>query len=236
MASRFQMTIASQDHWPRLEEGHMGTFHEALIRENAHLLEKVWNHPHVIRLASGKMPEEELRRWLSQTYLYVRSYEQAISQLVVRAPDTLRLPLLSSLRNIHDSVESFQEYVASTVSNLMETRMSFACHSFSHFLLACVHANPFEESIVACYGADYAFVHTWLKLEQHNTEVGAAHDLIRLFNQQALITWLDGLSGFIDRAAETASPEQRRLMAEIFPIPIHYLIRYWDSFLTNADW
>jgi thiaminase/transcriptional activator TenA len=230
------MTAARRRYLPGLKEGRMGTFHEALISENTHLLERVWNHPYAVRLASGKLTEKELLRWLSQTYLYVRSYEQVISQLVVRAPDALRLPLLSSLRNIHESMESFQEYVARTVSDLMQTRMSFACHAFSHFLLASVHAHPFEESIVACYGADYGFIHTWLNLEDHNTKRGATHDLIGLFNQQGLIAWLDDLVGFIDRAAETASPEQRRLMREMFPLPIHYLIRYWDSFATSTDW
>jgi thiaminase/transcriptional activator TenA len=214
----------------------MGTFHETLIRDNEQLLEKVWDHPHVGRLTSGTLPKEELLRWLSQTYLYVRSYEQAISQLVVRAPDTLRLPLLNSLRNIHDGIESFQEYAASAVSNLMQTKMSFACHAATHFLLACVHAHSFEEAIVACFGADYAFIRAWPRMEEERGNTGAGHDIVGLFNRQALQAWLDDLAGYIDRTAESASSEQRRLMGEMFPIPIHYMIRYWDSFLTSTDW
>ena len=214
----------------------MDAFHEMLIGDNRQLLEKVWNHPFVARIASGTLPEEDLHRHLSQTYLFLRNYEQILCQLAVRAPESLGRSVLGSLHSIRGSMELFEELVARTVSNLMNTRMSFACHAYAHFMLASAHVRSFEESIVACYGSDYASLRTWLRLGQEQSHAGVLKDIAALLNQPGFATWLNDLAGFIDRAAETASPQRRLLMAEMFPIPIHYLMRYLDGLLAKADW
>ena len=214
----------------------MDSFSGTLIEDNRTLLDRALNHPFVARLTSGDLADEDLLRWLSQTYLYMREYEQVLCQLAVRSPDTLHRSVLRSLHSIRDSIESFEEYIARTVSNLIATHMSHACHAYAHFMLACVHVRSFEESIVACYGADYPTIQTWIMLAQTHAEGGMWRDVAAVLNQPGFGAWLDGLASYIDRAAETASPEQRRLMAATFPIPIHYRIRFLDDLENGTDW
>jgi thiaminase/transcriptional activator TenA len=214
----------------------MSPFHETLLRDNAELLGRARTHPLMIQIANGTLPEDRFLAWVSQNYVWVRDFERFLANLSSRAPRVLGKAFCEALLNLHGEIELYEEICARTPADVKSARHSYHSSASSNLLLATVLVRSFEEALTACYAYQTAFREAWVHAQQQQKQQGPWQDFVSLFAAKGFSLWVERLAGFVDVIAEQTSEAQRNLMSEIFPMGIHYNLRYWDGVLQGSEW
>lgn len=206
----------------------MARFHETLIAENAELLKQACEHPFLRSLADGTITDEQFLRWLSQDYLWVREFEQALAILASRAPREMRRPFFESLLNLHAEVELFEETAARAGIDLLHGEMCVSCHAYASFLLATAVAKSFEEAIMAFYASELTYLEAWSFVKRSQKQKSPWQEFIDLWTHEGFRQWVETIAKCADEIADSASPATRERMARTFRMGLRYERIFWD--------
>ena len=104
----------------------MKPFHETLVEGASDLLARTRSHPLLVDITSGTFPRERFVYWITQVYLYVRTYEDVLAGLSARTPPRFRKRVVESLLNIQGDIDLFEEMVSQTGIDLATAKPNFA--------------------------------------------------------------------------------------------------------------
>lgn len=213
----------------------MPRFHETLIGDNADLLKQMCHHPFLQQMADGTIPDERFLRWLTQDYLWIREFEQALAILASRAPRGMRRPFFEALLNLHAEIELFEETAARAGADISKGKMSLTCHAYANFLLATSVVRSFEEALVVFYASEQAYLEAWSYVKLNQTKPSPWQEFIELWTQEGYRQWVDSLGRQVDAAAEAASPTVIDLMKQTYRIGLDYELRFWSMAFEGDD-
>lgn len=218
--------------------------HEELMEIREPILRKVQDHPFWSGLRDGSLPGEALAYFVRQdTGFLLPAYARALARCAAVAPDDADASLLGqsvvgTLTARDELRQAYVELAPELDLPPIDDRLPAGpgTHGHASFFTAASAA-----SFHAGLGALLPMV--WFNAEVSDGLTGTAMPgtryvpWIRRYHpgpsyQYAVQAFLD----MVDRAGQSGSPDQRRLLVEQFSISIRYEWAFADSCLARSSW
>lgn len=215
------------------------TLSERLKEDADHIWQKIYRHPFVEELFSGRLPESKFMFYILQDYNYLVSSIRNFSLLASRAPDAETMRELVELAYI-ESTGEFQGYrellqrMGLTVREAQNREMLPAGVSYTSFLLSTSSLKSFQEGITAvlpCY---------WSYLEiarYHRDRIeGISNDIYRewgsYYLEKSYIRLVERLRKLVDGCGPDL-PYHRLKRAFITSSRYEYM--FWDEVYGSGE-
>ncbi len=211
-------------------------FSERLVHAVAPQWQAMLQHPFLLQLADGTLPQGCFERWLRQDYLFVREDLGFIGCLVARAPQALRRMLGDFIPALHRELDLFEAMAQELGVSLDATEPAPICHAYNMFLLATVQTRSFAESFTVLYGAERAYYDSWAWVKSHQRQTSPYQRFIDHWSSDAFAAWVQDLARTLDTLAVRSGPDELARMEELFRFVVRYEYLFWDMALTGSEW
>ena len=214
------------------------SFFATLTAENAATHEAALNHPAVLGIGDGSLPEATFRYYIEQDYNYLRQYVRVLALAVAASPDLPTATKLAELVSATLSVEVgalIDLYAAfgGDRAALDATRRSPTCQAYTdHLLAATINGNLLVilASVLPCQWG-YREIGHHLKRRGLPGDPRYARWIEEYASDEygALVDWL--VCRF-DELASVESDASRTQASHVFALSTHYEHAFWQMAWT----
>jgi thiaminase/transcriptional activator TenA len=219
----------------------MTTFSDGAWQATSGLYRRIIDLPFNRELAAGTLSQERFQVYMTQDALYLTQFARALAAAATKAPDIDSMQFYAKASETALVVEralhgGFFEKFGIDPADAAAAEPSPACFGYTNFLLATAAAGSYAvltAAVLPCF---------WFYWEVGRHIAGIA----RAGNPYQ--AWIDTYAdpGFgeavrtaiahCDRAAEDASPSDRRAMLQAFTRAAQYEWMFWDSAYRREAW
>ncbi len=215
----------------------MESFSEQLRAEAAPIWRRIFAHPFLQEIKDGTLPVETFQYYLGQDYIYLEGFARTIAMALSKAPNSSRLEELS--RRLLTPIERplHQKLVAAagiTMEQVQQTTPSPSNTGYINHMLAAASRyglGPTAAALLPC-----PWTYHELRHELGQSEHPLYGQWTSFYVSGALQESVDSWRGFVDHAAQQASPEELEAMRQAFLTSSRYEYMFWDAAYRREQW
>lgn len=198
------------------------------------------DHPFLVELAAGKLPDPVFRTYLVQDVRYISDFVRAMSVAAGRLRSRSHTALLTrragEIAGEHELHEQLMNDFAVTWAEIASTPSSPVTAGYVSWVLALVHGEPIEEALAGLMACPWVYWEigkvllatgspdprygAWI--ERYGGDVPAVN----------LPPWLD----LVDEVGEGLTAAQRAAAADRFATGCRWEYLFWDSAYHGRTW
>ena len=218
------------------------SFFASLAVENAERHQMALEHPSVLGIGDGSLPEATFRFYIEQDYNYLLRYLRVLSQAIVASRD---LPTASRLAELVNStlqleVDALIDLYAAfggQRDRLDATRPAPTCQAYTDHLLATAAGRNLLVILASVLPCQWGYREIGRRLYAR----GLPDDLryarwIKEYASDEYGALVDWLVDRFDQLAAEESPATHQAAREAFALSTYYEHRFWEMAWTMEEW
>ncbi|MBD3179227.1 MAG: thiaminase II [Candidatus Latescibacteria bacterium] len=206
---------------------------DRLRQDSETIWKKIYNHPFVVELFDGTLPERKFRFYILQDYNYLISSIKNFSLLASRAPDEKSLIEVAEMAYMEATGEfegyrSFLEKMGLSVEEAQGQEMMQTGLSYVSFLLSTSSLKTFQEGMAAvlpCYWS-YQEIAAYHGDKIRGMESEIYREWASYYLEDEYIELVDRIRALVDRTG-TGFPYEK--LREVFINASRYELNFWDA-------
>jgi len=219
-----------------------GSFFASLTTANAATHEAALNHPAVLGIGDGTLPEATFRYYIEQDYNYLLRYIKVLAQAVAASPDLATATKLAELVSSTLSVEVgalIELYAAfgGVRDELDAVRPSPTCQAYTDHLLATAAGGNLFMLLASVLPCQWGYQ----EIGHHLRQRGLPDDprfarWIEEYASDEYGTLVDWLVRRFDELAAIESEATRAAARQAFALSTYYEHAFWEMARTQEQW
>jgi len=215
----------------------MDSFSDQLRKEAESIWDGIFSHPFLWEIKNGTLPLENFRYYLGQDYLYLEGFARAVAMILAKAPDAQTLEELSHRvltpveRPLHHQLLSTS---GMSLEDIHRTGRSPTNTAYVNHMIktASLHGlGPTAAALLPCPWT-YHLLRENLGASEHPLYSQWTAFYVAGLLENSVAAW----RGFVDRAAEKASPQELAAMREAFITSSRYEYLFWQMAYQQEQW
>lgn len=216
-------------------------FTSQLWEQIGSIYEAILEHPFVVGLTDGSLPEDRFRFYAVQDALYLRDFAKALAAAGARAPRdewteflaTHARDILVVERVLHDSFFSDWDL---TPEQVYATPAAPTTLAYTSYLLRVAHGGSFEEAAAALLPCDWIYMRGGQELEERGSPNPVFQRWIDTYSAEEFGETVQGLLEIVDGAAQGVPASRRGVMGHHFRVSSRYEWMFWDMAWRQEQW
>jgi thiaminase/transcriptional activator TenA len=216
------------------------SFSESLRLEASDIWNGIFCHPFLAELASGTLPLQKFRFYISQDFHYLEAFGRAVALALGRAPDseTVRLLAARVLTPIERPLHArLFELTGLDRTGVEGVQVAPTNRAYMDHLLATAALRSLGETVAALLPCPWTYDEIGRHLAErqeitHPIYAAWAGFYTAGFLQESVRAWRE----LLDRAAAQAGPAERAAMREAFLLSSRYELRFWEMAHRQEAW
>jgi thiaminase (transcriptional activator TenA) len=218
------------------------TFFETLTGLTHHIHHKTLQHPTVLAIGGGTLPEETFRYYIEQDYQFLTRYVKVMAYGIVASNDLSVTTRMSELLNSTlavemDALRDLYEQFGGEPADLPSIPRSPSCAAYTDHLLSVAAEHDLLVTLSAILPCQWGY-----------REIGRNLKAMGLPEDQRYAAWIEeyadeGYGALVDWAIEQlnalalSSGERSRCRAkEVFQLSAEYEHRFWTMAWNREGW
>ena len=214
----------------------MSSFQQRLLRGAEKIWDAILNHPFLRMTADGSIADETFKAWIQQDYIFVREAIPFVAVLLAKAPVHLRPVFIEILAGLDRELDLFRKNASTHGVSLENVLPSPTCYAYCQFLLATAHSRCFAESFVVLYGAEKAYLDSWMQVKNSLKVESPWQEFIDNWTNEAFHQFVDWLGKTLDELAAGKPEDELQRMEELFLTTARYEYLFWEMAATQESW
>jgi thiaminase/transcriptional activator TenA len=215
----------------------MAGFSDQLRIEAEPIWDGIFSHPFLKEIKDGSLPLEKFRYYLGQDYLYLEGFARAVALTLAKAPDPQTLEELSHRvltpveRPLHHQLLSAADVSLEDIQRAgrSPTNTAYVNHMIQ---TASLHGlGPTAAALLPCPWT-YHLLREYVGASEHPLYSQWTAFYVAGMLENSVEAW----RGFVDDAAEKASPRELAAMREAFLTSSRYEYLFWQMAYQMERW
>jgi thiaminase/transcriptional activator TenA len=192
-------------------------------------------HPFVTQLAEGTLPHHCFAHYLSQDILYIRDDSKALKKLSEKAPTKYEKDFFKSLATDGIAIEEELHTYFLKYFKVAETKTkSSIIDKYTHFLMTHAEKSSYNIAAAALLPCFWIYNKVGKHIVSKSTKNNTYQKWIDTYQSDEFDTYTTAFIQIIDRLADKASENEKKLMGEAFIESTNYELRFFEeSILTT---
>jgi len=213
----------------------MTVFTEHLVEFNRDLWMAMADHPFVLGLADGTLPDGALQAWVQQDRIFVLEERRVVAALRAHGLPSRLDELLADLdRNLAVETEAFTRTAAEHGVSL-EVEPWPVCLGYISYLLCAAYDGALE-GLTALYAAERAYLDTWTAVAELSPADSPYHAWIRNWSSEGFRAFVSTLGRGLDELAGTPSPALAGRLGGLFTDAARFELAFWEMCWSGQAW
>jgi thiaminase len=213
----------------------MTAFTDYLVEANRDLWAAMADHPFVLGLAEGTLPDSALQAWVQQDRIFVVQERWVLAALRSHGLPSRLDALLADLdRSLVLEAEAFTR-TAAEHGFAAEVEPWPVCLGYTSYLL-CAARGGVLEGLTALYAAERAYLDTWTAVAERSPADSAYHAWIQNWSGEAFRTFVSALGRGLDELAGTPSPALAHRLGLLFTRTARFELAFWEMCWSGQAW
>jgi thiaminase/transcriptional activator TenA len=205
------------------------------------LFDAILEHPFLVGLVEGELPEETFQYYLLQDAVYLKAYARALSALGGRAPTTPDTELFATRAARAIGVERTLHRQLLAELGLDETAIEAAEPSptnlaYTSFIGAHVHGGSFADGLAAVLPCFWIY---W-EAANHLIERGSPHPVyqrwIESYRSEEFERGVTAILELVDRVGAALGGQDSARLRQIALVAARYEWMFWDAAWRRERW
>jgi thiaminase/transcriptional activator TenA len=205
------------------------------------VFEAILEHPFLVALADGDLPEGTFRHYVVQDALYLKAYARALSALGGRARTIEDTELFATRaaraigveRTLHRELLAELGLDQAAVEDAEPSPTNLA---YTSFIGSYVHGGSFADGLAAVLPCFWIY---W-EVAQHLIERGSPHPVyqrwIESYRSEEFERGVTAVLGLVDRVGASLGPEDLERVRRIVLAASRYEWMFWDAAWRQESW
>jgi thiaminase len=213
----------------------MTAFTDHLVEANRDLWAAMADHPFVLGLAEGTLPDGALQAWVQQDQIFVVQERRVLAALRAHGLPSRLDELLADLdRSLVLEADAFTQ-TAAEHRFAAEVEPWPVCLGYTSYLLCAAHGGVLE-GLTALYAAERAYLDTWTAVAERSPADSAYHAWIQNWSGEAFRTFVSALGLGLDELAGTPSPALAGRLGVLFARAARFELAFWEMCWSGQAW
>jgi thiaminase len=213
----------------------MTAFTDHLVEANRDLWAAMADHPFVLGLAEGTLPDGALQAWVQQDQIFVVQERRVLAALRAHGLPSRLDELLADLdRSLVLEADAFTR-TAAEHRFAAEVEPWPVCLGYTSYLLCAANGGVLE-GLTALYAAERAYLDTWTAVAERSPADSAYHAWIQNWSGEAFRTFVSALGRGLDELAGTPSPALAGRLGALFTRAARFELAFWEMCWSGQAW
>jgi thiaminase len=213
----------------------MTVFTDHLVESNRDLWAAMADHPFVLGLADGTLPDGALQAWVQQDRIFVVQERRVLAALRAHGLPSRLDALLADLdRSLVLEADAFTQ-TATEHGIAPEVEPWPVCLGYTSYL-RCAAYDGVLEGLTALYAAERAYLDTWTAVAERSPADSAYHAWIQNWSGQAFRAFVGALGRDLDQLAGTPSPALAQRLGVVFARAARFELAFWEMCWSSLAW
>lgn len=218
------------------------SFFSELRSLNQEIHQRTLNHPMVLGIGSGTLPDETFRYYIEQDFQYLRRYVQVLALATASATDLQAGRQLAGLVNSTYSIEidalrALYERFGGTGCDLDVIERSPTCAAYTNHLLAVAGERNVFLTLAAILPCQWGYGDIGRSLKRRglpeDTRFSAWIEEYASEEFGALVDWA---IEYLNELASDAGSRETARAKDVFALSAEYEYRFWDMAWHRERW
>jgi thiaminase len=213
----------------------MTAFTDHLVEANRDLWAAMADHPFVLGLAEGTLPDGALQAWVQQDQIFVVQERRVLAALRAHGLPSRLDELLADLdRSLVLEADAFTR-TAAEHRFAAEVEPWPVCLGYTSYLLCAAHDGVLE-GLTALYAAERAYLDTWTAVAERSPVDSAYHAWIQNWSGEGFRGFVSALGRDLDQLAGTPSPALAGRLGALFTRAARFELAFWEMCWSGQAW
>jgi thiaminase/transcriptional activator TenA len=199
-------------------------------------------HPFVVGLGDGSLDVDVFKRWVVQDYLYLKEFARVFAWAVAKTDQLQGMGWYAKVLDLTLNTEmglhrSYAERFEISAAELEAAEMWPTTRAYTDFLVRVSADGDMADLLAALLPCAWGYVDIAQQLAQRRPPDDQRYaDWIAQYASQEFAEAADWLRTELDRMAETAAPEKRRRLVDLFVLSSRYEWQFWEMCWHGEVW
>jgi thiaminase len=213
----------------------MVAFTDRLVEANRDLWAAMADHPLVLGLADGTLPDGALQTWVQQDRIFVLQERRVVAALRAHGLPSHLDDLLAGLdHSLVLEAEAFTQ-TATDHGVAPEVEPWPVCLGYTCFL-RCAADDGVLEGLTALYAAERAYLDTWTAVAKLSPADSTYHGWIQNWSGEPFRAFVGDLGRGLDELAGTPSPALAGRLGVVFARAARFELAFWEMCWSGQAW
>jgi thiaminase len=213
----------------------MVAFTDRLIEANRAVWAAMADHPFVLGLADGTLPDGALQAWVQQDRVFVMEERRVVAALRAHGLPSRLDDLLADLdRSLVLEADAFTQTAADRGFE-PDAEPWPVCLGYVSYL-RCAAFDGALEGLTALYAAERAYLDTWTAVAERSPADSAYHAWIQNWSGEAFRDFVTSLGRDLDEVAGAPSPALAERLGVVFTGATRFELAFWEMCWSGQAW
>jgi thiaminase len=213
----------------------MTAFTDHLVEANRDLWAAMADHPFVLALAHGTLPDSALQAWVQQDRIFVVEERRVLAALRAYGLPSRLDELLADLdRGLVLEAEAFAR-TAADHGVAPEVEPWPVCLGYTSYL-RCAAYDGVLEGLTALYAAERAYLDTWTAVAELSPADSAYHAWIQTWSGEAFRGFVAALGRDLDGFVGVPSATLAQRLGVLFARAARFELAFWEMCWSGLAW
>jgi thiaminase len=206
----------------------MVAFTDRLIEANRAVWAAMADHPFVLGLADGTLPDGALQAWVQQDRVFVME----------ERGHGLPSPLDDLLADLdHNLVLEAEAFTQTAIDHGFSAEVEPwpVCLGYTSYL-RCAAFDGAVEGLTALYAAERAYLDTWTAVAERSPADSPYHAWIQNWTGEAFRAFVGDLGRGLDELAGAPSPALTERLGVLFTRAARFELAFWEMCRSGQAW
>jgi thiaminase/transcriptional activator TenA len=213
----------------------MMAFTDHLVEANRDLWAAMADHPFVLGLADGTLPDGALQAWVQQDRIFVVEERRVLAALRAHGLPSRLDDLLADLdRGLVLEADAFTR-TAAEHGFAPDAEPWPVCLGYTSYLLCAAHDGALE-GLTTLYAAERAYLDTWTTVAQRSPADSPYYAWIQNWSGEAFRAFVTALGRGLDELAGAPSPALTQRLGLVFARAARFELAFWEMCWSGQAW
>jgi thiaminase len=213
----------------------MVAFTDRLIEANRAVWAAMADHPFVLGLARGTLPDSALQAWVQQDRVFVMEERRVVAALRAHGLPSRLDDMLADLdHNLVLEAEAFTQ-TAADHGFAPDAEPWPVCLGYISYL-RCAAYDGALEGLTALYAAERAYLDTWTTVAERSPADSTYHAWIQNWTGEPFRAFVTSLGHDLDQLAGAPSPALAHRLGVVFTGAARFELAFWEMCWSGQAW
>ena len=213
----------------------MMAFTDHLVEANRDLWAAMADHPFVLGLADGTLPDGALQAWVQQDRIFVVEERRVLAALRAHGLPSRLDDLLADLdRGLVLEADAFTR-TAAEHGFAPDAEPWPVCLGYTSYLLCAAHDGALE-GLTTLYAAERAYLDTWTAVAQRSPADSTYYAWIQNWSGEPFRAFVTALGRGLEELAGAPSPALTQRLGLVFARAARFELAFWEMCWSGQAW